>query len=44
MPRRYPAEVRRQVIELALTVIEAARLGERHADDFWSKRHERQGI
>jgi hypothetical protein len=31
-------------IELALTVIEAARLGERHADDFWSKRHERQGI
>jgi hypothetical protein len=31
-------------IELALTVIGAAGLGERHADDFWSKRHERQGI
>jgi hypothetical protein len=30
-------------VEPALTVIEAARLGERHADDLWSG-HQRQGI
>jgi len=37
-------DMQKRRIELALTVIEAARLGERHAYDFWSKRHERQGI
>jgi hypothetical protein len=31
-------------IEPARAVIEASGLDERHADDLWSKRHERQGI
>jgi hypothetical protein len=31
-------------IELASAVIEATRLGERHADDLWSERHKRQGV
>jgi hypothetical protein len=37
-------DMQQRRIESSLTVSATARLGERHADDFWSKRHECERI